>query len=148
MENKPYLSDVSLFHSLGSETVKQGDMRNNLINKDETKSLKALAEAALERNKVRNKDETNIKLTVSSFHPAETRAPNTNLGVYIELYEERAAIYEYEGGMDKVKAEWKAMNDVIIKHSHDKGLQKGGKEEFEFMQRLSTAINQPKNNNN
>lgn len=58
---------VSPFHSLERETVKQADNQwNNIGNTPETLSLKALANKILQRNKERNKDETEALKLVPS----------------------------------------------------------------------------------
>ena len=65
---------VSLFHPLGSETVKQNQSTRNIPrNNDETDSLKTSAVKVLERNKSRNKPETKTENFVSCQTIDETR---------------------------------------------------------------------------
>jgi hypothetical protein len=108
---------VSLFHPLGSETVKQNQsIRNIPGNNDETDSLKTLAVKVLERNKSRNKPETQTENFVSRSTVDETRfIANTddNLSKYIELFEERAAIKEFDSGMSRSDAEHYAYLELL-----------------------------------
>jgi hypothetical protein len=94
---------VSVFHSLGGETVKQGSgLRNTERNTRETKSLKAFALLALGRNNNRNKCETETNYLVSVVCGSETKLLPPDEGY---TYEERAAIFEYDGGLSRAEAE-------------------------------------------
>jgi hypothetical protein len=108
---------VSLFHPLGSETVKQNQsMRNIPRNNDETESLKTLAIKVFERNKSGNKPETKTENFVSRPTIDETRfIANTddNFSKYIELFEERAAIKEFDSGMSRSDAEHYAYLELL-----------------------------------
>jgi protein subunit release factor A len=96
---------VSLFHSLGNETVKQDiNIRNNIRNNNETLSLKELALKALERNKLRNKTETNEEKFVSHSEFSETEIQKIKLELQ-EIFDERAAIMEYDRGIPRDEAE-------------------------------------------
>ena len=115
---------VSLFHTLGDETVKQASHPwNTERNKDETSSLKALAYKALERlqrNKDRNKNETKDEKFVSRSSPCETRNIDPKVPFLIQLSslpeddEERLAIAEYDGHQTSIQARRIAYQDAFI----------------------------------
>lgn len=99
---------VSLFHSLEVETVKQTEqMRNAAGNSNETTSLKALANKVLARNTSRNKAETKVQNLVSPEKCDETEFIN-------ELFEERAAIIEFDGGFSREEAEYLARIEIKL----------------------------------
>lgn len=94
---------VSVFHSLGDETVKQGNVwRNTERNTHETKSLRTLALLALERNSSRNKRKTDSNHLVSVVCGSETKLLQPDDA---DFFEERAAIFEYDGGLSRAEAE-------------------------------------------
>lgn len=109
---------VSLFHSLGDETVKQGtDNRNTIRNSPETSSLKVLANKALQRNKARNNHETNPLNGVSPPCLPETKQREEFiLPSVIEGYEERVAIAEYDGGQCINHARRIAYNSAFVEY--------------------------------
>lgn len=113
---------VSCFTPLGSETVKQVFFHRNISqNKNETESLKALADKVLCRNKVGNKNETAALTPVSSNKKSETDNRDTALDDedFIFQCEERAAIYEYEAGLSRGEAERLAYRDTALEHIQD-----------------------------
>lgn len=115
---------VSLFHTLGDETVKQTPIHwNTPRNKDETSSLKVLATNALERlqrNSSRNKNETKDKNFVSQNIPRETKNNPPEKPSLIQLtflpeeYEERIAIAQYDGQQSSLQAQRIAYQDAFI----------------------------------
>lgn len=91
--------------------------RNSLGNNYETNLLKELAHKVLERSNKRNKAETKVDNVVSGAHKnlvfSETEI--------LELYEERAAIREFEGGFIREEAEMLSEMEVInmiVKNKH------------------------------
>lgn len=118
MDESSSTNPVSLFHPLGSETVKQGtDNRNDKRNSLETNSLKALANRALQRNKARNNYETNPSNGVSSHPLPETKQiGELSLPLALESYEERIAIAEYDGGQSVNHAHRIAYNSALVEY--------------------------------
>lgn len=105
------IEDVSAFHSLRDETVKQTvGFGNTARNAGETLSLKTLALLVLERNRQQNKGETRQETDVSAATAHET---NLDVTDYAEWYEERAAIYEYDGGYSRSEAEAFAIQNTL-----------------------------------
>lgn len=101
---------VSVFHSLGNETVKQGNvLRNAERNTHETKSLRTLALLTLERNSSRNKHEIDSNHLVLVMCGSETKLLQPDDA---DFFEERAAIFEYDGGLSRAEAEKLAYNFV------------------------------------
>ena len=96
--------------SYRNETVKQ---RHGILNIQRniraTMPLKFLALLVLERNRQRNKHETGAfqSTLIASYGEAEL------LVHYAGEYEERSAIYQYDGRHSRSVAEWRAMNDVL-----------------------------------
>jgi hypothetical protein len=107
---------VSLFHSLGDETVKQEpNNRNTQRNIFETSSLKGLANKILQRNRTRNKYETVPLNPVSSLSLPETKTIEEPIPpTLLEDYEERVAIAEYDGGQSAKLAHRIAYMDAFI----------------------------------
>jgi hypothetical protein len=100
------INSVSLFHSLGVETVKQeANNRNRRGNNDETTSLKLLANKIVQRNRTGNKYETFPQNGVSSHFLPETKPIEEPIPPILhEDYEERVAIAEYDGGQSVKQA--------------------------------------------
>lgn len=99
--------------SLGNETMKQlWNERNTVRNNTETTSLKSLCLLVLERNRQQNNQETTV------FQEAEPKTVEISdiLTDYVVWYEERAAIYQYDGGCSQIESEWHAMNDTIERY--------------------------------
>jgi len=115
---------VSLFHTLGDETVKQTPTCwNKGRNINETSSLKGLAYKVLERlqrNNERNKNETNAEKIVSQNLSRETKNSSSQKPFLIQLsslseeYEERIAIAEYDGYQSSIQAQRIAYQNAFI----------------------------------
>lgn len=82
------------------------------VNITETKTLRSLALAALERNKVINKHETR-PINFVSREVNDGDVQKTNL-LSSDLCEERATIMEYDGVLSREDAEERALNGVIL----------------------------------
>ena len=84
-----------------------------LRNDYETRSLKTLALLVLERNRKRNSDETgnvnHVSLSQSALKQEGLRVTQEK---YKYLYEERLAICQFDGGLNKEEARLEALNDV------------------------------------
>jgi hypothetical protein len=100
---------VSVFHSLGDETLKQTElMRNTLENSNETESLKSLASKLLVRNVIGNKTETRPENLVSRKNSDETEFED-----YFKLFEERATRFENEETLPRDEAEYRAYLAIL-----------------------------------
>ena len=113
MSPKPF---VPCFTAIEDGTVEQaGSIVNDRWNNAGTASLKALAKAVLESrstwNTARNKAGTIEQKSV----PLNTGACNGLLDYDSrqERFGERAAIYEYDGGLPREEAEKAALKDVL-----------------------------------
>lgn len=85
------------------------NIRRNIV---ETENLKGLALLVLERNRVRNKTETDDKISVSLPRNKDTCSIKY-------FYEERVAIYQYEAGYSETEAEILAFKDTMLEYSLD-----------------------------
>lgn len=120
----------------GNVTVKRECLiRNTSRNSHETSDLKALALQILERNRQRNNHETGMVRGVS------TPASDDVLTYYAECYEERAAIYQYDGKYSQTESEWQAMNDVLVLYSATRKVPSGSNEFNNFMLALHAVTN-------
>ena len=104
---------VSVFHPLESETVKH--LRNNgniSRNTSNLINMKALANRVLERNKPGNKSETQ-----NVYHVSQPRLDETNksdeIDFYVQLFEERAAIKQFDAGLSKEQSEKESLVEMI-----------------------------------
>jgi hypothetical protein len=118
MSNISQINCVSLFHSLGDETVKQEANNLNMRgNNNETTSLKVLASKVLQRNRTGNKYETIPQNDVSSLVLPETKPMENFISpALIEDYEERIAIAEYDGGQSAKLAHRIAYNSALVEY--------------------------------
>lgn len=64
----------------------------------------------------------------------------SELEYYSHLYHERAAIYEFDSGLDKEKAEWQALNDTIKLYSDHHDLDIGSDELKQFTNQLIKEV--------
>lgn len=78
-------------------------MDRNII---ETETLESLACKVIQRNNTRNRGESQVQNSVSSTATFLSEGET-------EEYEERAAIMEFDGGMDRASAEKAALQDII-----------------------------------
>lgn len=140
-------NDQNLFHcftSLGNETMKQDcNLQNNIKNNLETISLKSLALKVLERNKSRNKDETEDQNLVSSpIHNIKQDLVNYDFDHLLYLFNERAGIYQFDSVLSQQQSEQKAFSDLVISYANDNNLSfdQDQNQIEEFMQDLTKII--------
>lgn len=109
--------NVSLFHSLGTETVKQNyNNRNITRNKGETRDLKSLALSVLSRKTNETNPETKMKQDDKIFE-TDLRTKNQIVSIDIEnlfyQFEERIAICQFDGKVKQEEAEKIAFVEVL-----------------------------------
>lgn len=96
-------ASVSAFQPIGKETMKQSDsISDRPVNNPETLPLKTLALRVLQRNIPGNASETPIS---NVFAPNVATETGQTKAEFQEWWEERAAIFEYEGGYLRAEAE-------------------------------------------